>query len=112
LHDVDLDEEEYFLGFFSVGAYQETLGMNHNLFTHPTECSVLITEDDYIIENIDESSTLLKVISSLGYDETQILIKLKNSLAHSTFITEEEKSDTLQKLELYLYQNSYLRTTN
>jgi len=112
LHDVNLDEEEYFLGFFNVGAYQETLGMNHNLFSHPTECSVLISKDDYTIENIDESNTLLKVISSLGYDETQILIKLKNSLARSTFSTEEEKSDTLQKLELYLYQNSYLRTTN
>lgn len=112
LHDIDLDEEEYFLGFFNVGAYQETLGMSHNLFAHPTECSVIISDDDYSIENIDESNTLLKVISNLGYDETQILIKLKNSLARSTFITEEEKSDTLQKLEIYLYQNSYLRTTN
>ncbi len=112
LHDVDLDEEDYFLGFFNVGAYQETLGMNHNLFSHPSECSVIITEDGYAIENIDESSSLLKVISNLGYDETQILIQLKNTLARSTFITEEEKSDTLQKLELYLYQNSYLRTTN
>lgn len=112
LHDVDLDEEDYFLGFFNVGAYQETLGMNHNLFSHPTECSVIINENGYSIENINESSSLLQVISSLGYDETKILTKLKNSLARSTFITEEEKSDTLQKLELYLYQNSYLRTTN
>ena len=112
LHDVDLDEEEYFLGFFNVGAYQETLGMNHNLFSHPSECSVIISEDGYNIENIDEASSLLKVIENLGYDDTQVLIQLKNSLARSTFITEEEKSDTLQKLELYLYQNSYLRTTN
>ncbi len=112
LHDVDLDEEEYFLGFFNVGAYQETLGMNHNLFTHPSECSVLISEEGYAIENIDEANSLLNVVSSLGYDETQILVQLKNTLARSTFITEEEKSDTLQKLELYLYQNSYLRTTN
>ncbi len=112
LHDVDLDEEEYFLGFFNVGAYQETLGMNHNLFTHPSECSVSITKEGYKIDNIIESSSLLNVVSSLGYDETKILIQLKNTLARSSFISEEEKSDTLQKLELYLYQNSYLRTTN
>ena len=112
LHDVDLDEEDYFLGFFNVGAYQETLGMHHNLFSHPSECSIHITEDGYSIENIDESNSLLQVISNFGYDESQILIKLKNKLARSTFITEEEKSDTLQTLELYLYQNSYLRTTN
>jgi len=73
---------------------------------------VIINENDYSIESINESSSLLQVISNLGYDETKILTKLKNSLARSTFITEEEKSDTLQKLELYLYQNSYLRTTN
>ena len=112
LHDVDLDEEEYFLGFFNVGAYQETLGMSHNLFAHPSECTVEITEDGYELKNINESDSLLKILAGLGYDDNQILIQLKNSLARSNFITEEEKSDTLQRLELYLYQNSYLRTTN
>ena len=112
LHDVNLDEEEYFIGFFNVGAYQETLGMSHNLFAHPSECTIEITSDGYKVNKINESNSLLKIISGLGYDENQILIQLKNSLARSSFITEEEKSDTLQKLELYLYQNSYLRTTN
>jgi len=112
LHDVNLDEEEYFLGFFNVGAYQETLGMSHNLFDHPSECSIEITEDGYEIKNTNESNSLLKIVSNLGYDENEILIQLKNSLASSIFITEKEKSDTLQKLELYLNQNSYLRTTD
>ncbi|MDF1882133.1 biosynthetic arginine decarboxylase [Sulfurimonas sp. MAG313] len=112
LHDVNLDEEEYFLGFFNVGAYQETLGMSHNLFAHPSECTIEIHQNGYKIKNINESQSLLKIMSGLGYDENQILIQLKNSLARSSFITEEEKSDTLQKLELYLYQNTYLRTTN
>lgn len=44
LHDVDLSKDEYFLGFFLVGAYQEILGMKHNLFTHPTEVSIKINE--------------------------------------------------------------------
>ena len=112
LHDVDLDEEEYFLAFFNVGAYQETLGMNHNLFTHPNECSVEITEDGYRLHNIEESQNILDILDDIGYDKSQILIQLKNNLANSTFSTEEEKNDTLQKLELYLYQNGYLRTTN
>ncbi|MEN8147158.1 MAG: biosynthetic arginine decarboxylase [Campylobacterota bacterium] len=112
LHDVDLDEEEYFLAFFNVGAYQETLGMNHNLFTHPNECSVDVTENGYTLHNIEESQNILDVLDDIGYDKSQILIQLKNNLANSSFTTEEEKSDTLQKLELYLYQNGYLRTTN
>ncbi|OHE12460.1 MAG: arginine decarboxylase, partial [Sulfurimonas sp. RIFOXYB2_FULL_37_5] len=50
LHDVNLDEEEYFLGFFNVGAYQETLGMNHNLFTHPSEYTITIDENSYEVK--------------------------------------------------------------
>jgi arginine decarboxylase len=107
-----LDEEEYFLAFFNVGAYQETLGMSHNLFTHPNECSIEVTDEGYILKNVIESDNILEILDDIGYDKAEILIQLKNNLANSTFTTEEEKSDTLQKLELYLYQNGYLRTTN
>jgi arginine decarboxylase len=112
LHDVNLDEEEYYLAFFNIGAYQETMGMQHNLFKHPSECTIMLKEDGYEIENFIESENLLTILSDLGYNESQILIQLKNSLAQADFSTEEEKSDTLQQLELYLYQNGYLRTTN
>ncbi len=112
LHDVDLDEEEYFLAFFNIGAYQETLGMNHNLFTHPSECSIEVTEDSFKLYDIEESQNILDILDDIGYEKSQILIQLKNNLANSMFSTEEEKSATLQKLELYLYQNGYLRTTN
>ena len=111
LHDIDLDEEEYFLAFFNTGAYQETLGMNHNLFTHPNESTIYIDDNGFHIENSIESSSVLSTLDNMGYDAAQILISLKNILAQSTFITEKEKNDTLQKLELFLHQNSYLRTT-
>lgn len=111
LHDIDLDEEEYFLAFFNVGAYQETLGMNHNLFTHPSECTILINDTGYEIENFTESDNIMNILEDIGYDKSKLLTNLKNKLAASEFSTEEEKSDTLQKLEMYLYQNGYLRTT-
>jgi arginine decarboxylase len=111
LHDIDLDKEEYFLAFFNVGAYQETLGMNHNLFTHPSECTILINDDGYEIENFTESDNVLNILEDIGYDSSKLLTNLKNKLAVSDFMAEEEKTDTLQKLERYLYQNGYLRTT-
>lgn len=111
LHDIDLDEEEYFLAFFNVGAYQETLGMNHNLFTHPNECTIIIHDNGYEIENFTESDNVLNILEDIGYDSSKLLTNLKNKLALSDFMTEEEKTDTLQKLEMYLYQNGYLRTT-
>jgi len=112
LHDVDLETEDYFLGFFNVGAYQETLGMNHNLFTHPNEYTINIDENGYEIVNAVESKNILDILDSIGYEKENILNKLKTDLANSDFITEKEKCDTLAKLETFLCQNGYLRTTN
>jgi len=112
LHDVNLDEEDYFLGFFNVGAYQETLGMQHNLFTHPNEYTVVIDDTGYKLINNIESKNLLAILDSVGYDTNQINLKLKQQLNNSNFITKKEKNDTLVKLKQYLQQNGYLRTTN
>jgi len=112
LHDVDLDSEDYFLGFFNVGAYQETLGMEHNLFTHPNEYTINIDDSGYEITNEVESKNILNILESIGYDKEEVLNKLKTDLLRSDFITEKEKFDTLAKLELFVTQNGYLRTTN
>jgi len=112
LHDVNIDEDDYFLGFFNVGAYQETLGMNHNLFTHPSEYTVEINDTGYEIKNAVESKNIIEILDSIGYNTEEIVNKLKSELEKSTFITEKEKSDTLSKLETFLHQNGYLRTTN
>lgn len=112
LHDINIDEEDYFLAFFNVGAYQETLGMQHNLFTHPNEYTVKIDDTGYQIINEVESKNILNILDDIGYNKEEILTKLKTDLENSSFITEQEKSDTLSKLETYLNQNGYLRTTN
>ncbi|MFA6138912.1 MAG: biosynthetic arginine decarboxylase [Sulfurimonas sp.] len=111
LHDVNLDEEEYYLGFFNVGAYQETLGMNHNLFTHPSEYTIHLSDTGYEITNEVESKNILDILASLGYEKNEISNKLKTDLSNSKFITEKEKDDTLAKLQIFLQQNGYLRTT-
>ena len=112
LHDVNLDEEDYFLAFFNVGAYQETLGMNHNLFTHPNEYTINVTDAKYEIINEIESKSILDILDSIGYNKDEILNKLKTDLLKSEFITEKEKNATLAQLETFIQQNGYLRTTN
>lgn len=111
LHDINLDEEEYFLGFFNVGAYQETLGMNHNLFSRPNECTINIDEKSYTISNVVESDNIIEVLEDLGYKADEILNKLESDIFQSDFITKQEKTDTLAELKMYLRQNGYLRTT-
>ena len=100
------------MAFFNVGAYQETLGMNHNLFTHPNEYSILINDNDYEITKAIESKNILDILESIGYNKHEILNKLKADLLQSDFITEKEKSATLSQLEAFVHQNGYLRTTN
>ena len=112
LHDVDINKNDYFLGFFNVGAYQETLGMNHNLFTKPSEYTIHIDEYDYKITNSSESKSILNILYSIGYNKEEILNKLERDILASDFITEKEKTDTLLQLQSLLEQNAYLRTTN
>lgn len=112
LHDIDVENEDYFLGFFNVGAYQETLGMVHNLFTHPSEYTIEIDDNDFKITSISESKNILEILSSIGYNAKEILQKLKKDIEDSNFTTLKEKSDTLSILEQFLNQNGYLRTTN
>ena len=112
LHDIDLTKEDYFLGFFNIGAYQEALGMSHNLFTHPNEYTINIDDNSFTITNTVESKSTLEILNSIGYKEDKLLNKLKHSLTKSSFITEKEKSDTLSKLETLVQQNGYLRTTS
>ena len=111
LHDVDVKKEEYFLAFFLSGAYQEVLGMKHNLFTHPTEVTVKFDENgDYTLENIIEAQNLMDILDDLDYDIGAIDKSLKSKIEESSLIDDEQKQVILGKLYLYLSENSYLKT--
>jgi arginine decarboxylase len=111
LHDIDVSKEEYFLAFFLTGAYQEVLGMKHNLFTHPTECIISFNDEgDYAIEHLIEAQNLMDVLDDLDYDTNLIDKALKYQIEESTLISQEEKREILGKLYLYLSENSYLKT--
>jgi len=111
LHDIDVSKEEYFLGFFLTGAYQEVLGMKHNLFTHPTECNIDFDEKGvYTINHLIEAQNLMDVLDDLDYDTNLIDKTLKYQIEESLHISKEEKGELLGKLYLYLSENSYLKT--
>ena len=111
LHDIDVDKEEYFLAFFLTGAYQEVLGMKHNLFTHPTEVVIGFNEEGkYTIDNLIEAQNIMDVLDDLDYDTNIIDRSLKYSIEESALLSKEEKRILLGKLYLYLSENSYLKT--
>ncbi|QKJ23444.1 biosynthetic arginine decarboxylase [Poseidonibacter lekithochrous] len=100
LHDINLNKEEYFLGFFNVGAYQDTLGMKHNLFSHPTEVNIVFKDNEVVLEKILESQTIIDILDDIDYDTREIKDKLKENLDTNTY----------KILKKYLNENSYLKT--
>lgn len=112
LHDIDVAKDEYFLGFFLVGAYQEVLGMRHNLFTHPTELSVIFDDDlnkGYEISNLLEAQTVLDVLDDLDYDTKKIEKILKNNIENAN-LDSDTKEIILNGLNAMLSENGYLKT--
>jgi arginine decarboxylase len=111
LHDIDVSKEEYFLAFFLTGAYQEVLGMKHNLFTHPTEAVIHFDDEGkYSIDKLIEAQKLMDVLDDLDYDTNVMDKTLKYYIEESTSISKDEKRELLGKLYLYLSENSYLKT--
>ena len=111
LHDIDVSKEEYFIGFFLTGAYQEVLGMKHNLFTHPTEAVIRFNASGaYTVTDLIEAQDLIDVLDDLDYDTGVIDKTLKYRIEESDIMTPEEKREILGKLYLYLSENSYLKT--
>lgn len=110
LHDVDLAKDDYFLGFFLVGAYQEVLGMKHNLFTHPTEVSVLLTKDGYKLVNHIESQCISDILEDLDYDIKEIQENLNEKIESSDLIDDNARKYILGEIYLLLNDNGYLKT--
>ncbi len=108
LHDVNLEEEDYFLAFFLVGAYQETMGIRHNLFAHPTEATVFIENDGFKIEDIKVSKNILDILDEIGYDKESISQILTDKINSSPLI--KRKDEALKLLDIFLKDNSYLKT--
>ena len=71
LHKLEKDEP-YYLAMMLVGAYQEVMGNNHNLFGVPHEAHVHIGEDGHIIKKVIYGATLADSISAVRFDAEQL----------------------------------------
>lgn len=71
LHKLTKDEP-YYLAMMLVGAYQEVMGNNHNLFGVPHEAHIFIGEDGHIIRKVIYGATLADSISAVRFDAEQL----------------------------------------
>lgn len=99
--------ESYYLAIFLVGAYQESLGMNHNLLGSANEAHFLIDDTGRAhIEKIIRGETLSQVLETAGYD-TQDLTDSFRSL-----VQDSEAKSRISKEEKESFLESYLNTLN
>ena len=64
--------EPYFLAIMLVGAYQEVMGNNHNLFGVPNEAHIFIGDDGHIIRKVIYGSTLGDALATVRFDTDQL----------------------------------------
>ena len=79
LHEMK-DNEEYYMGVFLVGAYQETLGDLHNLFGDTNVVSVRLNEDstfDFVKEI--HGDTIADVLSYVEYQPKEMALRYRNT---------------------------------
>jgi len=64
--------DPYYIAIFLVGAYQEVMGSNHNLFGRPNEAHVIIdTEGRYHLKKIVQGSRVGDMLGAARYDKSQ-----------------------------------------
>ncbi len=76
------DGEDYYLGIFLTGAYQEVMGSHHNLFGNPNEAQVVIDSDGrYHVTKLVQGSRISDMLLFARYDKAQLLESYRKQLA-------------------------------
>lgn len=110
LHDLK-EKEEYYLGVFLVGAYQETLGDLHNLFGDTNVVSIHINEDgSYEFVREMEGDSVADILSYVEYDVKAIQQRIKKfaeDSIHQGFIKVKDRKVILRMFDEGLRGYSY-----
>jgi len=72
--------DDYYLGIFLVGAYQEILGDLHNLFGDTNDVQVSIQEGGgYLIEHVAPGDTVTEVLRYVSYTKEELMARMRRS---------------------------------
>ena len=119
LHDVKrvlalhplVKDEQYYLAIMLVGAYQECMGNNHNLFGVPHEAQIHIDDDGYLIKKVIAGSTLGESLQRARYDKSQLhdgFRRLVQQQIKRGELTEEDATNLTEYYESKIDSYTYL----
>lgn len=100
LHKLEAGEP-YYLAMLLVGAYQEVMGNNHNLFGVPHEAHIHISEDGHIIKKVIQGATLGDSLAVVRYEATQLHDQFRKIVQKRIKNGELSEKDGHQLIEFY-----------
>jgi arginine decarboxylase len=110
LHPVN--GEEYLIGIFMTGAYQETLGDIHNLFGDTNAVHVTVAEDgQYFVDHVVAGDTIQEVLQFVQYSTDDLIAKLRRTVETAVRqgrITFGESAEFLRRYQRGLKGYTYL----
>jgi arginine decarboxylase len=102
-----IDGEQYILGIFLTGAYQEILGDLHNLFGDTNAVHIRLSENGYEVAELVHGDTVTEVLAYVQYRASDLLATFRRKVAAATGITRQEANtfiaDYVAGLEGYTY---------
>jgi arginine decarboxylase len=111
IHKIDADED-YYIGFFLIGAYQEILGDMHNLFGDTNAVHITFNKKtNYKIDTVIKGDSINDLLKYVQHDGNEILKNIHNLMEKQVAlrqITIEESSHFLQLLDRTLQGYTYL----
>jgi arginine decarboxylase len=104
--------EEYYVGIFMTGAYQEILGDMHNLFGDTNAVHVTLGDSgQYFVEHVVDGDTVQEVLSYVQYNADGLVARLRRTVeeaVRSKQITFHESAELLRRFETGLKGYTYL----
>jgi arginine decarboxylase len=109
LHDVKqvlelhplVQGEPYYLAFMLVGAYQEVMGNNHNLFGAPNEAHIHIDEDGYLIKKVIRGTSIGEAAERARYERSMLHDGFRRLVAQRVKQEELTEADAAEIIEFY-----------
>jgi len=101
------DDEEYILGVFLTGAYQEILGDLHNLFGDTNAVHVRMRDGGYEISHLVHGDTVTEVLNYVQFNSGDLLTTFRRKVAAAQDLTRQEANTFIAEyvagLEGYTY---------
>jgi len=100
------DDEDYLIGFFMVGAYQEILGDMHNLFGDTHSINIELTDDGYRFGEFMEGEDVSELLDYVHIDTAMLKNAYRAKLAAAVLSADQKQAfeqELIAGLNAYTY---------